>query len=228
MNALGLFTGADIRRPDAGVPECEFRQGGRLLLLDLTRHRRTTGPRRSRPQVGRRGDDVLDRPRRIRRAGRRAQAARRQGLAPLRDDRQPRPDRHPEDQVRRLRDHHAQQVRHGAGCRPGRSGAAGLRLARSRDTATQARQAAGGVAVCPPGRRRCGAAADFRSLNQAGKALREREILVRGAAPNQPWKVAGFSDPPPMKADPLGPINASHARTRRSHPSAPAHGPSGA
>ena len=62
MNALGIFTGLDMRNQSLGVHERELRQGRRLLLLDLARRRRTPRPRQPDPEIGWRGKHVLIRP----------------------------------------------------------------------------------------------------------------------------------------------------------------------
>ncbi|MET4765051.1 hypothetical protein ABH970_005423 [Bradyrhizobium ottawaense] len=184
MNALGLFTGLDIRNQTLEFMNANFGKSGAYYYWISRGVDDRAGPGQPDPQVHRRGDHVLDRPRRIWRAGGRAQASRRQGLAALRGDRQSRPHRHLEDQVCRLRDHHAQQVRRSGRCGAGRSGTAGVRPARSRDAATQARQAAGCLAVRAPDRGRCGAAADLGHLNGADRPLGKRDIFIRDAAQN--------------------------------------------
>ena len=71
-------------QPVARIHAGQFRQGRRVLLLDLERRRQPRGPRQPDPEVGRRREHVLQRSHRIRRHGRRIAAADRQGLAALR------------------------------------------------------------------------------------------------------------------------------------------------
>ena len=53
MNALGIFTGLDLRKQDfAGFPGSEFREGRRLLLFDLAGYRRAAVADRIRKSVG--------------------------------------------------------------------------------------------------------------------------------------------------------------------------------
>ncbi|MGY4484298.1 nucleotidyltransferase/DNA polymerase involved in DNA repair [Bradyrhizobium sp. LM3.2] len=163
MNALGMFTGLDIRRQTLEFMNANFgKSGAYYYWISRGVDERPVRADRVRKSIGAETTFSIDL---------NAFDALVAELKPLVDKvwrhceatRQPGPHRHLEDQICRLRDHHAQQVRTFAGCGPGRSGAVGLRPARIRNAATQARQAAGGIAVCPPdgGRR---AAADFRHL----------------------------------------------------------------
>ncbi len=64
MNALGIFTGLDIRNQTLEFMNAQLRQVRRLLLLDLARRRRSSRPRQPDPQVRRRREHVLGRPHR--------------------------------------------------------------------------------------------------------------------------------------------------------------------
>ncbi len=198
MNALGLFTGLDIRNQTLDFMNANFgKSGAYYYWISRGVDDRPVRANRIRKSIGAETTFSTD----LAEYGALAaepQASRRQGLAPLRDGRQSRPHRHPEDQVRRLRDHHAQPVRCRNGCEPRRSGAAGLRPARGRDAAAQAGQAAGGLAVRAPDRGRGGAATDVGHLSEPRQFCR----IVRGRR----WRDS--SDPPPMKVNLLGPLNA--------------------
>jgi nucleotidyltransferase/DNA polymerase involved in DNA repair len=62
MNALGLHTGLDMRNQTLEFMQANFGKAG---ALDLARRRRPRGPPEPDPEVGRRGEHVLQRPNRI-------------------------------------------------------------------------------------------------------------------------------------------------------------------
>ena len=94
FHGIGPATSAKMERPrdpHRRRPEARrwrscraLRQGGPLLLLDLARHRRTAGPRRSHPQIGRRGEHLLGGSLHLRTIVEGAAAADREGVGPLR------------------------------------------------------------------------------------------------------------------------------------------------
>lgn len=161
MNALGMFTGLDIRNQTLEFMNANFgKSGAYYYWISRGVDERPVRADRIRKSIGAENTFSTDLT---------EFDALVAELRPLVDKvwrRQPRPHRHSEDQVCRLRDHHPQQVRRGAACGTRRTGAAGLRSARNPDAAAQARQAAGGLAVFAPGRGRCAAAADVGHLNE--------------------------------------------------------------
>jgi nucleotidyltransferase/DNA polymerase involved in DNA repair len=186
MNALGLHTGLDMRNQTLDFMQANFGKAGAYYYwISRGVDDRDVRANRIRKSVG--GEHVLQRPHRIRADGCRIATARRQGLAPLRGQEDPRPDRDAKGQVQRLRDHYAQQVRPRRDLQPRRVGTAFNCLASERAACLKTCPASRRFAFLAPRRRRGRASTRTSDLNNnrqpLGQALRTLPSNRRTRAP---------------------------------------------
>ena len=159
MNALGLYTGLDMRNQSLEFMQANFGKAGAYYYWISRGVDNREVRAEPDPEIRRRREHVLQRPDRVRRHGRRTAAADRQGLAALRRQGHAGPDRDTESEVQRLRDHHAQQIRPRRGFEPQRPRTPIGRLAAERDAGSQAGPASGSLALVAAACRRRGTAA---------------------------------------------------------------------
>ncbi len=108
MESLGIHDGGDLKGQTLEFLREHFGKAGPYYFCARPGHRRAARLRRSRPQVGRRRDDVRRRPLHGRGGPCRPGAAHRQGVVLLRELDDPGPDGDAQGQIRRLPADHPQ------------------------------------------------------------------------------------------------------------------------
>jgi DNA polymerase-4 len=157
MNALGLYTGLDMRNQSLDFMQANFGKAGSYYYwISRGVDNREVRADRIRKSVGAENTfstDLTDFDGMVRRT----RAAHRQGLAILRRRRHPGTHGDAENEVQRLRDHHAQPIRPRRGFEPQRPRTPIDRFAAKRDAGSKAGPASGSLAIGAAACRRRGA-----------------------------------------------------------------------